>query len=132
MTKLALGERVDVVPGLLSWERVHNVRTAYGLFSAQPWMLVVVSTFVLTLFGYVLRDLIARETIPRIAFAVIAGGAIGNVIDRLFYGFVIDFIILRPLPIFEVFNVADSFVSIGAVVLFVTTFARERRRPPAS
>ena len=126
MTKLALGERIDIIPGLLSWERVHNVRTAYGIFSAQPRVFVALSTVILAVFSYCFREPIARAAIPRMAFAAIVGGAIGNIVDRIRYGFVVDFISLPPLPIFEVFHVADLCVSIGVVVLFVTTLENQR------
>jgi signal peptidase II len=87
---------------------------------------------VLAVVGFAFRNLIANATGPRVAFAVIVGGAIGNVVDRIRHGFVIDFIVLQPLPIFEVFNVADACVSLGVVVLCATTFARERRTKPIS
>ena len=132
MTKLSLGERIDVVPGLLSWERVHNMRTAYGLFSARPWVFVIISMLVLVAFGFAFGNLMASATGPRVAFAAIVGGAVGNVVDRLRYGYVIDFIVLRPLPIFEVFNVADACVFLGVVVLLATTFARGRKRKQKS
>ena len=132
MTKLSLGERIDVVPGLLSWERVHNMRMAYGLFSARPWVFVIISMLVLVAFGFAFGNLMASATGPRVAFAAIVGGAVGNVVDRLRYGYVIDFIVLRPLPIFEVFNVADACVFLGVVVLLATTFARGRKRKQKS
>ena len=102
------------------------------MFSAQPWVFVIISMFVLVVLGFAFRHLIANARGPRVAFAAIVGGAIGNVVDRIRHGFVIDFIVLQPLPIFEVFNVADACVSLGVVVLFATTLARKRQTKPTS
>ncbi len=67
-------------------------------------------------FGFAFRNLIANATGPSVAIAAIVGGAIGNAVDRVRHGVVIDFIVLQPLPIFQVFNVADACVSLGVVV----------------
>jgi len=57
------------------------------------------------------------------------GGAVGNIVDRLHYGFVIDFISVRPLPIFEVFNVADMCVSLGVVLLIGLSWVAASMQP---
>jgi signal peptidase II len=59
---------------------------------------------------------IPKENIPQISFALITGGAIGNLISRIFYGYVIDFIDFRVWP---AFNIADSAITIGAVMLVI-------------
>jgi signal peptidase II len=58
----------------------------------------------------------------------VLGGAIGNVIDRLHYHFVVDFIRIIPLPIFEVFNIADTAISIGIVSIVIACLTRDE--PP--
>ena len=79
---------------------------------------------VLGIFWYVFRDVAAHSLAVRIAFGAIVGGAIGNIVDRFHYGFVVDFIDFRWWP---VFNVADSCITLGVVALILTTFRRERR-----
>jgi len=67
-----------------------------------------------------IRELIVRK----IAIGFILGGAIGNMIDRLRLGYVVDFIDFRVWP---VFNLADSFITIGAVILFWKLFVHNKR-----
>jgi signal peptidase II len=64
----------------------------------------------------------------RVAFGGIAGGAIGNIIDRFHYGYVVDFIDLHWWP---VFNVADSCITVGVGLLILSSLARTRTAAPA-
>jgi signal peptidase II len=78
---------------------------------------------VLVLFWVGFRDAAAHSRTISIAFGAIAGGAIGNVIDRFHYGYVVDFIDFRWWP---VFNAADSCITLGVFALIVTTFLSDR------
>nr|MBA2565991.1 signal peptidase II [Gemmatimonadota bacterium] len=69
-------------------------------------------------------DLLAAPLSTRIPAGLVAGGAAGNLIDRARLGFVADFVTLPPLPFFQVFNVADSAITVGGVLL---AFALLRR-----
>ncbi len=114
---LSPGESRDVVSGLISWTFVENRRGAYGLFGDHSWLLALMAICVLVVFAYTFRDHVASSKVAQIAYGMIVSGAVGNIVDRLHYGFVIDFISVRTLPIFEVFNVADMCVSLGVVLL---------------
>jgi len=122
MIRLAPGNGNDVIPGMVSWTYVKNPRGAYGLFGDQPWFLVIMAVCVLGFFAYAFRYFLARSPTTQLAYGFIVGGALGNIIDRVRYGFVVDFISLRPFPIFEVFNVADACVSLGVALLIVSSF----------
>jgi signal peptidase II len=92
---------------------VHNTGTAFGLFQNNNKVLLGVAYAVLGLFLYGARGLYERG--GRWGFwgvALIIGGAIGNIIDRHLYGYVVDFIDLRVWP---VFNIADSAITVGAI-----------------
>jgi signal peptidase II len=124
VTTFAPGESKIFVPHTIWWTYVQNHAGAFGLFGTQSWLLVAMAVVVLGVFWYAFRDLAARSLVVRIAFGAIVGGAIGNFVDRFHYGFVVDFIDFRWWP---VFNVADSCITLGVVVLILTTFRRERR-----
>jgi signal peptidase II len=124
VTTFAPGESRIFIPHVAYWTYVQNHAGAFGLFGTQSWLLVAMAVVVLGVFWYAFRDLAARSLVVRIAFGAIVGGAVGNIVDRFHYGFVVDFIDLRWWP---VFNVADSCITIGVVVLILTTFRRERR-----
>ena len=117
------GESRQVIPHLLYWTYVQNYRGAFGLFGSQAWLLVAMAVVVLALFWFAFREAAARSPLVRLAFGGIAGGAIGNIVDRFHYGSVVDFIDLRWWP---VFNVADSCITIGVVLLVLSSMGRER------
>lgn len=93
---------------------VTNTGAAFGLFTNQSLLLTLVAFFAIGLIGYYYRKLPAGAWPLRIALGLQLGGAVGNLIDRLRQGYVTDFIDLRFWP---VFNVADSAITVGAVLL---------------
>jgi signal peptidase II len=121
------GESRVFIPHLLYWTYVQNHAGAFGLFGTRSWLLVVMAVIVLGIFWFAYREVAARSLLVRIAFGGIVGGAIGNIVDRFHYGYVVDFVDLRWWP---VFNVADSCITIGVVLLILTTFRRERAARP--
>jgi signal peptidase II len=117
------GESRVFIPHVVYWTYVQNHAGAFGLFGTQPWLLVIMALIVLVLFWTAFRDAAATSRTIQIAFGAIAGGAIGNIIDRFHYGYVVDFIDFRWWP---VFNAADSCITLGVCALIVATFLRER------
>ena len=96
-----------------------NTGAAFGIFSDNTILLIVVSIImivVLFIFNYFEKE---RSVFYCIAFGFIVGGACGNLIDRIFLGYVRDFIYLDFWPSFPVFNFADSFLTIGAVLMAI-------------
>jgi signal peptidase II len=114
-----------VVPHALWLTYVQNHRGAFGLFGGHPLVLAAIALGVVILFYVWYRQGGATPSV-HIAFGMILGGAIGNIIDRVRYGYVIDFIDLRWWP---VFNVADSAITIGVCLLLLRILWHERRQP---
>ncbi len=106
---------VPVISGIFHLTLVHNTGTAFGLFRGQslPVSITTALIVVAVLFS-ILRQGHFQKTDVRLGFGLIVGGAIGNLIDRFRVGAVIDFLDFRVWP---VFNVADSCITIGAVVI---------------
>lgn len=101
---------------------VRNTGAAFGLFGGQALPLAIIS---IALFAglFLWRDQLRQlGTWGNLALALVAGGAIGNLYDRLAYGYVIDFLDLRVWP---VFNLADSAVVVGAALLIVVIWRHE-------
>jgi signal peptidase II len=114
-----------VLPGILQLTRVHNRGAAFGLLNTanlphQPLIFAVVSLVALTaMLVYSLR-LPATRYLPQTALSLIFGGAIGNLIDRLRYGYVIDFIdVYWGTHHWPMFNAADSAISVGVGLLIL-------------
>jgi signal peptidase II len=111
--------------------RVHNSGAAFSFLAGasgwQRWFFVTLGT-VASLFIVWLLKKHPTQTLFCLAVSLIMGGAIGNVIDRLLYGHVVDFVQLHYAGwYFPAFNVADSAITLGAILLIVDELRRVRR-----
>ena len=111
--KMALGTSHPVLPGWLHITHHNNTGAAFGLFEGNAPILILISFFFIV---FLITYLCLRRGSPlkRASLVLILGGAIGNTIDRLSRGYVVDFIDLRVWPIF---NVADMAISVGVGIL---------------
>ncbi len=122
-----LYERQPVIDGLFDWTLAHNYGAAFSFLSDaggwQRWFFTVLAITVSVVLAVWLRRMARdnwREALP---VALILGGAIGNVIDRLHHGYVIDFILVYYRDwSWPAFNVADSAICVGAVALIIFSF----------
>jgi len=112
------------IPHVLWWTFVQNTHGAFGLFGNSPGLLIGMAIVVLGVFWFAFRDAARESLLVRIAFGGIVGGAIGNIIDRLHYHYVLDFIDLHWWP---VFNIADSCITVGVAILVVASLRRDMR-----
>jgi len=114
---LGLGESVPIIRNFLNITRVQNRGAAFGLIPDQHLLLFFVTVLVIIVIYFWVRRL--TQTSVRIALGLILGGAIGNLLDRMFVGTVTDFL---DFHIWPVFNVADSAIVVGAVILVWVSF----------
>ena len=128
-TQFEPGESRIAIPHVLWWTFVQNHRGAFGLFGSQAWLLVAMAIVVLGVFWFAFREAAANSVLVRVAFGAIVGGAIGNIVDRFHYGFVVDFIDLHWWP---VFNVADSCITVGVALLVLSSLATRNHAPVAT
>ncbi len=125
--KLNLFDRL-IVTSFLDLTRLHNTGAAFSMFAFdsgwQRWPLVLISAGVGTiLIGWLVRNASKSPVLQNTAFAMIAGGAIGNLIDRLNQGYVVDFILFHIGQWhFPAFNVADSCITIGLILFLIETY----------
>lgn len=112
--------------GVLHFTYVENRGAAFGMLADHRWVFMVISTVAIV--AMLLYVIIAKpKSKPEIlSLAFIIGGGIGNMIDRVARGFVVDFIDVTCIN-FYVFNVADSFVCIGAALLILTVLLDEAK-----
>jgi signal peptidase II len=121
------GQSMIVVPHVLWWTYVQNTHGAFGLFGSQPVLLIGLALLVLVLFAYAFRDAVRTSPIVRVAFGGIVGGAAGNIVDRLQHQYVVDFIDFKNVwP--NVFNAADSCITVGVIVLIFVSLTTERKK----
>ena len=111
------------MPYIIGTRTVDGLNTggAFSMLSDQTWFLILISLIFIAII--VIFDLVSKikSKIYDVAVGFIVGGAIGNLIDRLFLGGVRDFIYFDFWQIFPTFNVADSFLFIGTVFLVIYT-----------
>ncbi len=136
---LAYGERVEVLP-IFSWVRWHNDGAAFSILSGsggwQRWFFVGLAAAFTVFIIYELRKLPVGDRLMGVVYGLILGGALGNGIDRLLHGYVVDFIRFHyDRWGFPAFNIADIALFCGAtlwILLLVLEFRRERRERAAS
>ena len=128
-TSLVLHEQVDMLP-FLALYRTYNTGVAFSMFSgASDRILVVLSLGVAAFVLYLAFRTQPAQVFARTGFALIVGGAVGNLIDRLLHGHVIDYILFHtPAWSFAVFNLADAFISVGAGLVILEEFLDWRRQ----
>jgi signal peptidase II len=118
-----LGETLPLIPGVFHFTYVTNTGAAFSLLSGKVewlrWLSLGVS---LVLIGLALLGPLLNRW-DQLGYGLILGGAMGNGIDRFVLGYVVDFLDFRLIN-FAVFNVADSFISIGIACLLIASFQK--------
>ncbi|MEA3355863.1 MAG: signal peptidase II [Candidatus Bipolaricaulota bacterium] len=113
---LELGRSCSLLDGAVSLRRVHNPGGALGIFASCPNIFLIVAAVVST--GLFIAVLTADLPGPlvKVGVSLLLGGAVGNLIDRLLFGYVIDFILVYRFP---VFNLADACIVIGVGLILL-------------
>lgn len=122
-TGLPFQEKIDLLP-FLALFRTYNTGIAFSMLSSfGDTGLIVISLAVSAFIVYLALRSTPRQIFARLGFALILGGAMGNVIDRAIYGHVVDYILFHtPGWSFAVFNLADVFISLGAILVVLEEF----------
>lgn len=124
---LALGEVFHPELWLSNYVRIvhwKNTGAAFGMFQSLGGVFTVLSFIVSGIILYYFPQIPSKDWLIRVSMGMLLGGAIGNLIDRLIHGHVTDFISVGNFP---VFNIADSSISVGVVVLFFGMWLQEKR-----
>lgn len=120
-------ESVSVIGDLLHFTYVENRGAAFGMMKNSRWIFMIVSVIAIAALIFYLVRFKPESRLALISVAMITGGGIGNMIDRLRLGYVVDFIYIKIID-FAVFNIADSFVCVGTALLivYILFFYREK------
>ncbi len=112
---------IDTIPlwnGVFHLTYVENRGAAFGIMQNQRWFFIVLTVAVLAVVLFVCFRYKEKHPLLCTALSLLTGGAVGNMIDRIVYGYVVDFFDFRLIS-FPVFNVADIFIVIGAGLLAI-------------
>lgn len=119
VTHLALGESAELIPGFLQLTRLHNYGAAWSSLSGKVVVLLVVTGVLMVAVAWLLIKKIVRHPLGVTAGLFLLGGGLGNMIDRVRLGYVVDMLETTFMD-FPVFNVADCFITCGCAVLMVS------------
>lgn len=128
---LIMHEPVAILP-FFNFTLMHNTGAAFSFLADQGgwqrWFFAVLALGVSIVLAVWLTRLKAHETWLALALSLVLGGAIGNLIDRVYYGYVIDFIdVYYNTSHWPAFNIADSAITVGAVMLVIDTFRNKEK-----
>ncbi len=113
-TKFQLSESIPIITNILHFTYVTNTGSAFGLFKGFSIFFILFSIAVIAVILYSIKKIKENQKLMQLYAGLLLGGTIGNLIDRILFGHVIDFIDFRIWP---VFNVADSAVTISVIFL---------------
>lgn len=116
--KLTVGIDKDAIPGFFKFLYTQNTGAAWSMFSGNTVALIVISVIIIALLGVYVFASKTKNALFYVSLGLIVGGAVGNLIDRIFLGYVRDFIKLEFMN-FPIFNTADCFLTVGVVCLVV-------------
>lgn len=118
----ASNEPITVIKNVLSFSLVLNDGVAFGVFSQKPFLILgITSAAILLMLFYLIKNHKNLHKLEISSWCLVLGGAVGNLLDRIFLGYVIDFIKLDFIN-FPVFNISDIAINIGVISLIILLF----------
>lgn len=120
---LYLGQSIKIINNFFNITYVRNTGAAFSILSKHTYLLVLVSIFIIMFILYYINKNKPKIKIEYISYSMILGGAIGNLYDRIVYGYVIDFLDFNIFGYeYPIFNLSDSFIFVGVILLLVYTW----------
>lgn len=128
VVNIALGGQHVLVPGWLSLTHLRNDGAAWGILQGQLWFFAVIAIFALGVMGYFFWHYRHRpkQWVEELGLAFMIAGTVGNFIDRLVQGYVVDMFQLDFIN-FPIFNFADSCLTVGVILIMIGVFLADRR-----
>ena len=115
---LQLHESKPGINGLFDFYYIRNEGAGWGILQGQMWFFYVVTLIIISYLFYLIYKHRQSNVWVKITYGLVLGGAIGNFIDRIFFGYVVDMFRLSFIN-FPIFNVADSALSVGIILLII-------------
>lgn len=128
VTNIPLGGVVPVLDGVLHLTYVQNTGAAFSMLRGGRWLFVAMFAVAVVAVAAMIRKKLLSKPVELWCIAAVLGGGVGNLIDRLLHSYVVDMLEVEFMS-FAVFNVADIFITCGAIFLavYVLLFDREKK-----
>jgi signal peptidase II len=124
----------ELIPVMPFWAlyRTHNLGVAFSMLShLDAWFIVALRLVIVAFVLWLWRKTGPQQDWAHLGFAMIIAGALGNLIDRFTYGYVVDYILFyTDTWSFAVFNLADSFITLGAICIVIDEIIQHRKQKP--
>lgn len=124
VSHIQLNTAISFIPGVLSFAHLHNYGAAWSILTGQQWFFSVITVIALALMGYFFWRL-RKQKLYSIGLVVMIAGTIGNFIDRIRLGYVVDMFQLDFIN-FPIFNFADSCLTIGVIILIIAVWKEDQ------
>lgn len=127
LTKFNLYESINVIP-FFSITYVQNIGAAFSIFEGQRWMLAAVALLISGAIVYMLYRNKRQQKLENFSLSLILGGALGNLFDRLYHGFVVDFLDVNfGSWHYPTFNIADCAICIGIGLFILSSYKKPQK-----
>lgn len=124
---LILNEEINIIKNFFNITYVKNIGAAFSIFEGKQIFLVITSILVLIIIYYFLINKNDLKKLEIISYSLIISGIIGNLIDRIIYQSVIDFLSFKLINYyFPIFNLADTFIVIGSIIYIIIILKEEQ------
>lgn len=119
---MTVNETINLIDNFFRITYVKNTGAAFSIFSNNTILVIIISIVVIGFLLFYIYKNKGNNKLENVSYAFILGGAIGNLIDRLVYGYVIDFLDFEILSYnAPIFNLADTFIVIGVILFLINT-----------
>ncbi|MHC5306223.1 signal peptidase II [Bartonella sp. LJL80] len=131
---MELGEEIVILP-FLSLYHARNPGIAFSMLSSfSDWGLIILTVFIIGFVAWLWKNAGPEKSLSRLGFLLVIGGALGNLIDRIRFHYVVDYISFHIDGVFSfaIFNLADAFITVGAIFIIVDellSWRREKHKP---
>lgn len=130
---MKLDTKLTVIPNFFSIYYLHNDGAAFSSFSGMRYILILIGLIIFFVFARHIKNNKIEKKVEIVALGFILGGLVGNLIDRILYGYVIDYLSFKIFNYsFAVFNFADSLIVIGTFLLIIDIIKNDFKKKDKS
>jgi len=123
---LDTNNNIQLIKNFFYLTYAQNNGAAFSILTGQRILLILITLLIIGMLIYYLKKNFNQDKLNKIAFSLVIGGSIGNLIDRIVRGYVVDFIDFKIFGYnFPIFNLADTFITIGVIILIIIAFRKE-------